>query len=176
MKISIAAVCLVSGLLIVGVNSQANAQEMHQQKQGGAESMHDHQSMHEHWKDPVAATQERLADLKQKLNLKPGQQAAWETFSNAMTARAKTHMETMQSKKQMGGMHDRDDDNMSTPERMEKMAAMMRVNADNFSKMAADTKAFYNVLGAEQKTIFDLFSKLEWNSRMQEHMHRGGMS
>ncbi|MFD2274484.1 hypothetical protein ACFS07_34730 [Undibacterium arcticum] len=39
-------------------------------------------------------TKKRLAELKQKLNLKPTQLAAWETFSNALIAQAKAHAQS----------------------------------------------------------------------------------
>lgn len=161
MKKSITALCLASGLLMAGVGSYTIAQETHPPTQSGAEAPHSN-SM-----DPVAATQKRLAELKQKLNLKPSQQAAWETFSNALTAQAKAHA---QSREKMKGTFGRDYENMPTPDKIEKLAAMMRSNADSLSKTASDTKAFYNVLSAEQKTIFDLFSKNVWNNRMREHM------
>jgi DNA helicase IV len=162
MKKSITAACLVSSFLMIGVGSNAIAQETHPPTQGGAEARHGHS------KDPVAAAQKRLAELKQKLNLKPSQQAAWETFSNALTAQARARA---QSREKMKGTFGRDYENMPTPERMEKMAAMMRSNADSLSKIASDTRIFYDGLSAEQKTIFDLFSKNAWNSRMREHMH-----
>ena len=120
-------------------------------------------------KDLVAATQTRLAELKQKLNTKPTQQAAWETFSNALVAQAKAQA---QSREKMQGTFGRDFENMPTPEKMEKLASIMHANADRLGKTASDTKTFYDVLSVEQKTIFDLFSKNAWNSRMREHMQR----
>ncbi|MFC3106718.1 Spy/CpxP family protein refolding chaperone [Undibacterium arcticum] len=162
MKKSITAACLVSGLLMAGVGSYTLAQESHPATKVGAEASQSHS------KDPVVATQKRLAELKQKLNLKPTQLAAWETFSNALIAQAKAHA---QSREKMQGAFSRDYENMPTPEKIEKMAAMMRSNADSLSKTASDTKIFYDVLSVEQKTIFDLFSKNAWNRRMSEHMH-----
>lgn len=165
MKKSITAICLLSGLFMAGAGSYAMAQDTHTAHpatQGSAEGQHSQS------KDPVAATQKRLAELKQKLNLKPSQQAAWEKFSNAMTAQAKAQA---QSREKMKDTLGRDYENMSTPEKMEKMAAMMRAHADSLSKTASDTKTFYDGLSAEQKTIFDLFEKNAWDSRMMEHMH-----
>lgn len=162
MKKSITALCLVSGLLMAGVGSYSIAQETHPAARGGAEAPYSHS------KDPIVATQKRLAELKQKLNLKPTQQTAWETFSNALITQAKAHM---QSREKMQGAFGRDHEDMPTPEKMEKMAAMMRANADSLSKTASDTKTFYDVLSIEQKTIFDLFSKNAWNNRMMGHMH-----
>jgi periplasmic protein CpxP/Spy len=165
MKKSITAVCLVSGLFMAGAGSYAMAQETHAAHpaaQGSAEGAHSQS------KDPVVATQKRLAELKQKLNLKSSQQAAWDTFSNAITAQARAQA---QSREKMKDTLGRDYENMPTPEKMEKMAAMMRAHADSLSKTAADTKTFYDGLSAEQKTIFDLFEKNAWDRRMMEHMH-----
>lgn len=162
MKKSNRAAFMVSGMLMAGVSSYTIAQNMQPMHKGSTEAA---QSLST---DPVAATQKRLAELKQTLNLKPTQQAAWETFSNALVAQAKTHA---QSREKMPGTFGRDYESMPTPEKMEKMAAMMRSNADSLSKTAADTKTFYNVLSVEQKTIFDLFSKNVWNKRMNEHLH-----
>ena len=164
MKKSILAVCLVSGLFMAGVGSYTVAQETQPAAQGNAKGPHGQS------RDPVVAAQKRLAELKQKLNLKPSQQAAWETFSNALIAQARAGA---QSREKMKGTVARDFENMSTPEKMEKMAAMMRSRADDLSKTASDTKTFYTVLSTEQKTIFDLFAKNIWDRRMMEHMHHG---
>ncbi len=162
MKKSIRPIFLLSGLLMTGIGSYATAQDAPRAMHEGAEASRGHSY------DPVAATQKRLAEMRQKLNLKPTQHAAWETFSNALIADAKGQM---QSREKMMSTMGRDHENMPTPEKMEKMAAMMRSHADSLSKAAADTKAFYGVLSPEQKTIFDLFSKNAWNDSMREHMH-----
>lgn len=164
MKKSITTLCLISGFMIAGVEAPAMAQGTHPAKQGATEDQHT-RSM-----DRAAATQKRLADLKQKLNLKPTQQSAWDTFSAAFTAQAKGQAQARENMR--SGSRD-DYEKLSTPAKMEKMAAMMRSSADSLSKTASDTKTFYEVLTSEQKTIFDLFAKDRWNHRMREHMHHG---
>jgi protein CpxP len=174
MKKAITTVSLVSGLLLAGIGSYATAQGAAPAQQGQMQGhMQGHPEGHpgaEHGRrgDPVAATQKRLGQLKQKLNLKPAQQASWDTYANAMTAQARARA---QAHEQMKGMGGRDHENMSTPEKMEKMAAMMRVGADSLSKSAADTKVFYDGLSVEQRTIFDLYARNAWNSRMQHGHH-----
>ncbi len=162
MKRSMTAMCLACGFLMAGAAAGTMAQDMRPGAHGEAEAARGHAV------DPVLATQKRLAELRQKLNLKPNQHEAWERFSNALTAQAKMHA---QSREKMNRSSGRDFENMPTPEKMEKMAARMRLNADRLSKAASDTKVFYDVLSPEQKTIFDLFSKNVWNNRMREHMH-----
>lgn len=147
---------------MAGIASYSVAQEMHPMLKAAADGTHDES------KNQLITTQKRLAELKQKLNLKPSQQAGWETFSNALTAQAKAQT---QSREKMKGSFGRDFENMPTPEKMEKMAAMMHSNADSLSKTASDTKTFYDVLSVEQKTIFDLFSKNAWKNRMSKYMH-----
>ncbi|QRX82097.1 Spy/CpxP family protein refolding chaperone [Glaciimonas sp. PAMC28666] len=158
MKNSLVTACLMSGLMFVGAASYAaspgtqpplNAANASQQQ------------------DPVPATQKRLAELKQKLNLKPAQQAAWVTFSSDLAAQATMRA---QSKEKMKGALGPDYQNLPTPEKMEKMVIIMRSNADFLSKTASITKAFYDGLSTEQKTIFDLFAKTSWNNRMKEQM------
>jgi len=164
MKKSINTLYLASGLLMAGAGVQAIAQDMHAKTHDTVEETRGTA------KDPVAGTQKRLADLKQKLNLKSTQQAAWDTFSNALIAQAKAQT---QSKEKMKATIGHGFESKPTPEKMEIMAAMMRTSADNLSKTAADTKTFYEVLSPEQKTIFDLFAKDAWNNRMRQHMHHG---
>jgi protein CpxP len=125
---------------------------------------------HHRGHDPVDAAQKRLGQLKQKLNLKPPQQAAWDTYSSNMIARVRAHVAEHEK---MEGEGPRDHQNVSTPERMERMATMMRTGADNMSKAAADTKVFYDGLSVEQRTIFDLYAQNAWKGRMGRGEHHG---
>lgn len=157
MKNSLVTACLVSGLMFVGAAYAASPGT--QPPLNGANASQQ--------QDPVPATQKRLAELKQKLNLKPAQQAAWVTFSSDLAAQATMRA---QSKEKMKAALGPDYQNLPTPEKMEKMVIIMRSNADFLSKTASITKAFYDGLSTEQKTIFDLFAKTSWNNRMKEQM------
>ena len=158
MKNSLVTACLISGLMFGAAASYAAAPAT-QSTINSANASQQH--------DPVPATQKRLAELKQKLNLKPAQQPAWDTFSRDLAAQAASRA---QSKEKMKGALGPDYQNLPTPEKMEKMVIMMRSNADFLSKTASITKTFYDGLSTEQKTIFDLFAKTSWNNRMKEQM------
>jgi hypothetical protein len=185
MKKVITAVSLISGLMMAGIGSTASAQNPGTQGQGPGQMQGQNQGPHmgqmqgnrearsgEHRgnHDPVAATQKRLEQLKQKLNLKPAQQASWDTFANATIANARARAEAHEK---MEGRGQGDRQSMPTPERMEKMAAMMRTGADSMSKASADTKVFYDGLSVEQRTIFDLSAQKAWKERMGHGEHHG---
>lgn len=171
MKKAITTASLISGLLMAGIGSYASAQNAAPAPQGQPGQMHgpmqghheEGRGEHRRGHDPVDAAQKRLGQLKQKLNLKPGQQAAWDTYSSSMIARVRAHVAEHEK---LEGKGPRDQQNVSTPERMERMATMMRSGADNMSKAAADTKVFYDGLSVEQRTIFDLTAQNAWKERM----------
>lgn len=127
-----------------------------------------HHAMH----DPVVGAQQRLDSLGKKLNLKASQQEAWKSFSAGMLKLAQEHAQEM-GKGPLGD-HSKHED-LSSPDKMEAMAAAMRKHADSLSKLASDTRPFYDQLSPEQKTIFDLYAKNAWHNRMQHrmqhHMH-----
>ncbi|MDY7548083.1 Spy/CpxP family protein refolding chaperone [Glaciimonas sp. Gout2] len=160
MNKSIITACLLSGLLIAGTASYAVEQGTQPAVNGTKGSARSQQ-------DAVPATQKRLTELKQKLNLKSSQQTAWDTFSSGLAAQATLRA---QSKEKMKSALGPDYENLSTPEKMEKMVIMMRSNADFLSKTASITRTFYDGLSTEQKTIFDLFAKTTWTNRMKEQM------
>lgn len=160
MKNSRVTACLIAGLMFTGMTSYAAAPATQPPLTGikGSASQE---------KDPVPATQKRLAEMKQKLNLKPAQQAAWNTFSGDLAAQATMRAQSKEKMKETLGP---DYENLPTPEKMQKMVVIMRSNADFLSKTASITKTFYDGLSTEQKTIFDLFAKTSWDNRMKEQM------
>ncbi len=101
--------------------------------------------------DPVARAHKNLSELNAKLNLTADQQPAWKTFSEQVNDQAK-NMAAM--REQMKG----DAQSMpkkTAPERMAKMADLMKDRAQNMAKMADAVKAFYATLSAEQQATFD---------------------
>ena len=102
-------------------------------------------------RDPVARAQKHLSELKAKLNLTADQQPAWKTFSEQVNEQAKN----------MVAMRDQMKDNFQSmpkktaPERMAKMADLMKDRAQNMAKMADAVKTFYATLTAEQQATFD---------------------
>ena len=98
--------------------------------------------------DPARMTErmnQRLADLKQKLQISAAQENAWTSFSTAMQPQAN------------GGQRmDRQAlANLSTPERIDQMRAMRDRRNAEMDRRAEATKAFYAQLSPEQKKTFD---------------------
>ena len=112
--------------------------------------------------DPVARTARRLDDLGRKLHLESSQQAAWQTYSAAIIAQARARK---QQWAQLRLAHHAPHESLSTPERMAKIADRLRQAADRMSQLASETKTFYDQLGPEQKTIFDLYARAAWHHR-----------
>jgi hypothetical protein len=168
MKHPIRTTCLaVAGIFIAGFGytgfGYVSAAETGQP--GMMRSAHaPHRAMH----DPVAMTQERMDKLNAKLKLNPSQQDAWKTFSAAMVGHAQARAQEME--KCAPGAREKLED-LATPDKMTQMAARMRSGADQMSKLAGDTKIFYDQLGPEQKTIFDLYAKNAWHNRKHDRMH-----
>lgn len=111
----------------------------------GAQAMGgDHPGRHG---DP-AKMQERhaqhLASLKTKLKLSADQESAWTTFAAAM-APGKRPVRPDPAEMQK----------LTTPERLDRMQALMNERHAAMGRRADATKAFYATLSAEQKTIFD---------------------
>ena len=105
------------------------------------------------WGDPAARQQrmaerhaQRMADLKAKLAITPAQESAWNTW----TAAKPPFMD------KQGPRMNRDQwQNLTTPERLDRMLAMQQERATQMRAHADATKIFYNVLTAEQKKVFD---------------------
>lgn len=112
---------------------------------------HARHAKHERF-DPVKRTEARLSRLEAKLNLQEAQKAAWQTYADAMLARAKARSERLAQLREQrpapGAAPDR-------ATRMEKAAELMRKRADELQKVAQDTRALQQVLTPEQQAIFD---------------------
>ena len=103
---------------------------------------------------PAKRAEKHLGELEQKLNLKSDQKTAWNTYSQAVMGHAKdreSRMKRMRGRR--GGMHS----DVDTATKLERMSQWMRAGADRLDQMAKDTRAFQDVLSAEQQTIFDLY-------------------
>lgn len=87
----------------------------------------------------------RATDLKTKLKLAPDQEAAWTSYLDAM--------------KPAAGMKGHSDhaamEQLSTPERIDKMRELHQQRDAEMEKRGVATKAFYATLSAEQKKVFD---------------------
>lgn len=97
--------------------------------------------------DPARMQQrheQRMAALKQALQLTPAQEGAWSTFAGAMRPPqmpAKADREAMAK--------------LTTPERIERMKAMRQQRQAEMDRRADATLTFYAALDAEQKKRFD---------------------
>lgn len=110
----------------------------------GCEARHAH---HAHAKGEEHAAK-RMSELKEKLKLKPGQEAAWNTFANASQPGLRP---AGGDRKAMRGEFEK----LNTPQRLDKMLAMTDMRRAKLAERVQATKAFYAQLSPEQQGVFD---------------------
>ena len=108
---------------------------------------------------------QRLAALKQKLQLSPAQESAWQSFSTASQppARPPQRMDRAEFEK------------LTTPQRLDRLQARQAERAERFASRAAATRSLYAALTPEQQKLFDTES-LRFGPRGghgQQHRHHG---
>jgi hypothetical protein len=118
---------------------------------------------------PVERAEKHLGELEKKLNLQPAQMSTWNTYSQAMMGHAKHRAQRMEQFRARRGTAREEAD---TATKLERLSQWMREGADRLDQMAKDTRAFQNVLTAEQQTIFDLYWKAH-SPRGRQGRHRG---
>lgn len=106
---------------------------------------------------------QRLAGLKEKLKLQPGQEAAWQTFA-AASQPGTGRMDRRAMRDEFG--------KMNLPDRMDKMLSMMDERRARMAQRAEAVKQFYAQLTPEQRTVFDAEAM---PLRHSKHHHHGGM-
>lgn len=115
----------------------------------------------EHGRMDPARMQERMAKrlgmLKQKLQITPAQEGAWNTYTAALKPAQFNRPDRAELEK------------LTTPERIDRMRAMRAQHIAEMDKRADATKVFYAALSPEQKKVFDTES-----SRFGRHGGRGG--
>jgi len=104
-----------------------------------------------------ARMEQRANALQQKLQLTPAQQPAWETFKAAM-----------QPPERGARLDPKGLDQLTTPERIDRMRAMRAQHSAEADRRGEATKAFYAALTPAQQKTFD-----EESRRM--HRHHPGM-
>jgi len=115
--------------------------------------------------DWIEHTQSTLDELKVKLNLAPGQAAAWDAWSGGVLKDARKQLE---QRKKLGDQRPAEDRapprEETTPESMARGIARLRTHTAWMQEHLAEleaaqvrTKTFYDALDTNQKTIFDLF-------------------
>jgi Spy/CpxP family protein refolding chaperone len=125
-----------------------------------------HKQGHHRNFDPVARTQRNLDNLARKLSLKEEQKAAWQVYADSSISRTKERAASMQQLRSHHGEARREAD---TATRLDEMSQTMRVRADELHKVAQDTRALQATLSPEQKTIFDLYWKAQFQRGMMHH-------
>lgn len=107
---------------------------------------------------------QRLAALKDRLDLAPQQEGAWETFASAMqpSSDALNRMASMRTER----------DTLTTPERIDRMRALRSERDAAMDKRFDATKAFYAELSAEQQKTFD--ANAQRDRQMGRHRRHHG--
>lgn len=95
-----------------------------------------------------------IADIKAKLKLTPDQEELWTSYITAMKppadAKRPDHTEL---------------ENLTTPQRLDKMRELRKQRDAEMDKREAATRAFYAKLTAEQKKIFDTSTGPQYHNR-----------
>ena len=125
--------------------------------------------------DRVRMTQDRLEELKAKLELGDSQMPAWNAWSSKVIADVK-ELDKESSGMPRDWMEGQQED-LTIPERMAKQEDHLRNRIRWMQKRLTrldaarkNTASFYAALTKDQKTIFDLF----WECGFSEHRHPMG--
>jgi periplasmic protein CpxP/Spy len=133
--------CIGAGLLATfGLAAMA---QMPPQGPAGDTAPH---GMREHRMDPAKMQEhmaKRQAALKQKLQITPAQEGAWNAWTTAMQPGDFKRPERGEFEK------------LTTPERIDRMRALREQHIAQMDKRAEATKTFYATLTPEQKKTFD---------------------
>lgn len=112
----------------------------------------------------------RQAALKAKLNLNAAQDGAWNDYLATMQPPANAMMGKSRAERRK--MFD-DLKAMTTPERLDRMAAMQSERAAQMQKRNQATRNFYDTLTAEQQKVFDANTMMGaargWNKHKDGH-------
>ena len=131
---------------------------------GGCEARHGHkhhgQNSSTGWEEKRS---EHLSGLKEKLKLKPEQEAAWNAFVSAGQPgmrHAKADRQAMRS----------EFEKLNTPQRLDKMLSMSELRRTKMVERTQAIKAFYGQLTPEQQSVFD--AEALPNRHREHHQHR----
>ena len=110
--------------------------------------------------------EQRLHDL---LQIRPEQDGAFRAYLTALESGRKPG-ERGPGREGRAGEHKA----MTTPERLDRMAARMAQRQQRFAQTAAATKAFYAALNADQRKAFDAMPRMGGGGHHFGHGHFGG--
>lgn len=153
---------LVAGLILpLGLATASFAQDSApaQPAPGAADA-----GAHHHHHDPAEMRAHMADHLRSALQLQPSQDVALNAFLDALKppAGAKEHM----------GRQDEEMQHMTTPERLDRMAARMNEEHSRMMARIAATKQFYAQLSPSQQKAFDDLAPMMM--RHGEHGHGEG--
>lgn len=103
-----------------------------------------------------------LAGLKQKLNLQPEQEAAWNAFVDTAKGGVTQKMDRQALRKEMR--------QLTTPERLDKMQALAQQRQAKMQARGDAIKTFYAQLTPDQQSVFDS-ARLARGAYGQGHRH-----
>lgn len=147
---------VLAALALTFLSAPAMAQDAAARHEHGEQHMHAMMEKHR---------AEMIRDLHTILKLRPNQEAAFTAFEASMKPLA--HADDM----------DKPSEAMTTPQRLDKMLAVMEEHTDRMRKHVEATKAFYAVLSPDQQQSFDATMRMrhereEHGGRMGEHHHQ----
>jgi hypothetical protein len=105
---------------------------------------------------------QRLAELKQKLQITGAQEGAWTAWTNALKPTPHQRPDRAEFEK------------LTTPERIDRMRALRAERSARMDKRMDATKTFYATLSAEQKKTFDDQGMRMLRGGKGGHGHHGG--
>lgn len=105
---------------------------------------------------------QHLADLKTQLQITPAQEGAWTAFANSL-----------QSAPRGPGMNRQDMEQLTTPERIDRMRALRAERAAEADRHGDATKALYAALTPAQQKTFDEHTLRQHRKGIGKHMGRG---
>jgi periplasmic protein CpxP/Spy len=150
---------LIAAALLATFGLAANAQTPPPGPMSGDMPQH---GMREHRMDPAKMQEhmaKRQAALKQKLQLTPAQDGAWNAWTAAMKPGDFKRPDRGELEK------------LTTPERIDRMRAMRDQHLAQMDKRAEATKAFYASLTPEQKKTFDAATAHGMHGGRRHHEH-----
>lgn len=115
--------------------------------------------------DHQAKRAAHFSALKDKLQLAPGQEAAWSAFTQTMQARPRPDGMAPKAMRENFAK-------LSTPQRLDRVQAMAERHQVRMTERAAAVKAFYAQLTPAQQQVFDVEAMPQgWHGRPHRH-HR----
>jgi hypothetical protein len=148
-----------AALSMLGVAGVGLAQD--QPPPPGAHGPMDGSKMHDHMREQMQQMRAHRAQaLHDVLNIHPDQEGAWGAYQAALQS-LRPRGPGGEGMRGPGGAPRREGPPVTTPERLDRMAAHMAERQTRVQQMIEATKRFYAALGPDQKRTFDELPLLE---------------